>query len=843
MSEEQIVAYVQRALELAEDGEPVDLASLCAAHPELLPAVADALAVHEQLPGAVSSDPLLGTVLDDRYSLDEFLGAGAMGVVYAGCDRSLDRVVAVKVLQHGLLADEARRLRFVREARILAALDHPHIVKVFDHGTSAHSGHYLVMERLHGVSLAPVLEEQVERSADGGLRRASDLETFQGTRIDLDWLPQVATWGAQLASALASAHAVGVFHRDIKPSNILIDRLGRAILLDFGIAAREGEGSLTVGGTTLGTPWYMAPEQALDPSAVTAQVDIYGLCAAIYHLVTLQPPYDGDYHRVLLRLQTEDPAPPRSVRKELPRDLCAILEKGMERDPRRRYSDMAALEADLRAFLAHLPVQARPLSPLTRRLRRIRARPWPWIGAAGVLLAVAATAVFTVLWQGERERARVAAEGRYWTLVAALPPSVALEGTLLGRLQLDPEERRQHIGRMSEILDLRPDDVHTRMLRSALHQDDGNHAASLADLRWLAEHQGSPYLDAVVARYSAVPAAQRGIEAVSLDGLPAPQQEIDHFVAAFHAARRKDNQAAQRSLEKAPRLLAARLLGLNVRFNLGHALRASGSEAAEFERVREQARQLAAELGHATAHTLYFDGAASLGLHEPAAAVQPLREAARLCGSFGAHFNLGCALRALRRLAAAEQHLARAAALRPGNLNAVVQLVQTKSQRGDFDGAMRLAEAMPERGYLVEPWHKSFLKGYVESHRYVASYARGDESAARAAARRAIAHFDASLEKVAPEDRQRGLPLRGKNDAQLLLDQRPEFLRVLMRELRRNPLNPAHLLAMAKALQRFPADAHTDQELQQCLVAVARALFPSGEEAVPTDASGSPRGK
>src|SRR5690606_29711279 len=178
-----------------------------------------------------------------------------------------------------------------------------------------------------------------------------------------------------VAAGLGAAHAQGVYHRDVKPSNILIPTDLRAVLLDFGIAARAGDPSLTAGETALGTPCYMAPEQATGGQRSAATIDVYGLSATLYHLLTGKAPFDGDAAQVVARLQREDPLPPHVVRPDLPRDLAAIVEKGMAREPRHRYATIRELEADLRAFLAHRPVSARPLSRIARAVRRSRRHP------------------------------------------------------------------------------------------------------------------------------------------------------------------------------------------------------------------------------------------------------------------------------------------------------------------------------------------------------------------------------------------------------------------------------------------------------------------------------------
>ena len=410
MSDAEVIRLVERALAAREAGESVDLDKLCAEHPELRRTVASALSLDTDVRSVVSSDPLLGKQLADRYELRDWLGAGAMGVVYSARDRSLDRKVAVKVLQQGLFASESRRQRFLREARVLASLQHRNIVPIFDHGVTDDGLHFIVMGQVTGDSLTKIL------------RRHSD--TGEAPAF---WIAHCVTWCAQIASALACAHGADVLHRDVKPSNILIDDNGEAILVDFGIATQPGDETLTVGGSPLGTPSYMAPEQATDSSSPTERVDIYGLCATLYHLVTFRSPYLGDYQNVLQQLRTKDPTPPATIAQGLPRDLCAIIERGMHREPEGRYTDMNELERDLRAFLEHRPVKARPVTPIQRQWRQIQRRPWPWVAA--LLIAALVPIAFQLARASvvADERAKSERDAEYVELHKRWPPSAAFE--------------------------------------------------------------------------------------------------------------------------------------------------------------------------------------------------------------------------------------------------------------------------------------------------------------------------------------------------------------------------------------------------------------------------------
>jgi tetratricopeptide (TPR) repeat protein/tRNA A-37 threonylcarbamoyl transferase component Bud32 len=302
-----------------------------------------------------------------RYELGKIIGHGAFGLVYRAWDTRLNRAVALKRLRPGLLDAPGVVRRFLREARSAAALVHLHIVPVFDSG-EFDGEPYLVTPLVDGCNLA----EKV----------ATDRPSVR----------QAAEWVATLADALGHAHRCGVIHRDVKPSNVLLDRHGTVYLSDFGLARSEAaKASLTIDGQVMGTPAYMAPEQARGEQAkIDNRTDIYSLGVILYQLLTGTRPFVGADAMVLLRIQVEDPKPPRLLDAAIPPDLETVCLKAMAKEPGRRYATAADFAADLRRYLQGEPVLARPEGRIRMIVRKCRRRPMLSGLAASLVLAILA---------------------------------------------------------------------------------------------------------------------------------------------------------------------------------------------------------------------------------------------------------------------------------------------------------------------------------------------------------------------------------------------------------------------------------------------------------------------
>lgn len=304
------------------------------------------------------------------------LGHGGMGVVYRAREVRLNRIVALKMIRAGAQARLEDLVRFRIEGETVARLQHPHIVQIFKVGE--HDAQpFLALEYVEGGSL----KQRLQRGALALEEAAALIEV--------------------LARAVHYAHQQGVVHRDLKPANILLAPEGQPKITDFGLAKFLGEDmELTQSGAILGTPSYMAPEQAAgNANRVGPASDIYALGAVLYELLGGQPPFAGSHTaEAMVRLVTEDAPSLVKVRPNLPRDLITICDRCMEREPARRYATAEALADDLKRYQAGEPIQARPVGSVERLWKWARRRPAVaalWAGVIGVALIGAAG----ILWQ------------------------------------------------------------------------------------------------------------------------------------------------------------------------------------------------------------------------------------------------------------------------------------------------------------------------------------------------------------------------------------------------------------------------------------------------------------
>ncbi len=303
-------------------------------------------------------EPVEGRRFGD-YELLEEIARGGMGVVYKARQKSLNRIVALKMVLGGPLASASLRQRFVAEAQAAAGLQHPNIVAIHEVGERAGQP-FFSMDYVEGRNLAELLRE-------GPLPPG-----------------QAAAYAKAIAEAVQYAHGRGILHRDLKPANVIIDQQDQPRITDFGLAKRLDDAALctphsplTVSGQVLGSPNFMAPEQAQGrQNDVGPPSDVYSIGALLYHLLSGRPPFQAAIlTEVLRQVVTTEPAPPRLLNPSLPRDLETICLKCLEKDITRRYSTAQALAGDLGHFLRGEPILARPVGHVAKAAKWCRRNP------------------------------------------------------------------------------------------------------------------------------------------------------------------------------------------------------------------------------------------------------------------------------------------------------------------------------------------------------------------------------------------------------------------------------------------------------------------------------------
>ncbi|HEY7327243.1 MAG TPA: serine/threonine-protein kinase [Gemmataceae bacterium] len=396
-------AALDSALDDLQSGRPVDREALLARYPQLngaLEALGQLIAGSHTLAGCssrVSGDAV--SITTKRVSLPGYeilgkLGEGGMGVIYKARHLRLNRTVAIKMILAGEHANEVMRTRFTLEAETVAQLQHPGIVQIYE--ISEHEGHsFLALEYVAGGSLASRLD-------------------------DKPWpADKAAELVENLAHAMQVAHDHGIIHRDLKPDNVLLVEASDGKLTpkitDFGLAKRlQDAAGRTRTGEVMGTPSYMAPEQAAGKKDLGPPADIYALGAILYRLLTGRPPFHADTSlNTLMLVLEQEPLPLRALNKSLPRELEAIVLKCLAKDASERYARAADLAADLRAFRLGEAVSVKPSGLLKqlhqglhRRHRDILSEGWPrLLLAVGLTILIGcALANFWELWLTERHR-------------------------------------------------------------------------------------------------------------------------------------------------------------------------------------------------------------------------------------------------------------------------------------------------------------------------------------------------------------------------------------------------------------------------------------------------------
>lgn len=373
-----------------------------------------------------------GTLLGDDFEIIDELGRGGMGVVYRARQRSLDRVVALKVLpgytRYGSTAVE----RFRTEAQAAARLHHTNVVSVFAQGEQG--GHcYYAMELIEGTGLDTVIRSRPDvlttclgrrpapqRGQDpdssalafaDSAARVVPVDAEPAERLTQAEYRRLASLVAEAADALEHAHRLGVIHRDVKPHNLLLGHDHRLHLTDFGLARLTDTPHLTVSGEMMGTPAYLSPEQVKGkPGGIDHRTDIYSLGVTLYELITRRKPFDGETReQIITGIRDVEPTAPRRFEPHIPVDLETICLRALEKDPARRHPTAGELAEDLRRFAQGMPILSRRISLAERAgkwVRRHKAVSTALAaGAAVIVLAVGLAWSLSVVTAGQRREA------------------------------------------------------------------------------------------------------------------------------------------------------------------------------------------------------------------------------------------------------------------------------------------------------------------------------------------------------------------------------------------------------------------------------------------------------
>ncbi|WP_439116215.1 protein kinase domain-containing protein [Ilumatobacter sp.] len=630
---------VAEALDQLADGRSLNLEALCQDDPELREEVKEALALAEgstftsatKAPGS-----LAGRVFDRRYVLSECIGSGAMGAVYRADDVDLRRSVAVKVLRTEMLHGDENERRFEREGEVLAQLNHSSIATIYDRKQSEEGVPYIVMEYLDGISMQHALDDRKALGKEGRMPVREAVEHV-----------------TKLARALELVHEKDIVHRDIKPSNIMLANRG-PVLIDFGIAALSSQETLADNTRGVGTPAYMAPEQLRGGKNVGPSVDIYGLTASLYRALTGNAPYEGTPAEVLAAIPVRDPELPATLRPDLPRDLLAILDVGLNRDVARRYETMTELREDLEAFLAHEPVKARYPGKVGLLVRRVRRSPVALTAIVAVLVFALGLLGFWGYSELEHNR-RTRMQAAYDDVDVQFQPMLGLWNQA-DRKILNDEERERERALLDTATTNAWQPVPSFVLRAAFLWDHDDREAAVADMQTIVDRQPSKVASFLCDAYRNAGADDA---LPNIDGAPEPETAEEIYMLAYHEVRRRNFKVVKELLLD-PRVdgfdaaLEQRLL---MRMDMLNR-RAEAERIAGARKIHAAVLQMQERDGRATAMTAHLEGLALLQQQRYEEAFEAISGGLELA-PYSANLleNAGVALRRSGRLDEAQAQL------------------------------------------------------------------------------------------------------------------------------------------------------------------------------------------
>jgi serine/threonine protein kinase/tetratricopeptide (TPR) repeat protein len=649
---------------------------------------------HVAMPWSRGGPGLPGSiVLDDKYELLECIGSGSMGVVYRGRHLQLDKDVAIKFVLSSNHSTPEELGRLVHEARAAAGVLHENVVAVHDVGLSENYP-YMIMDWVDGVDL----HQWLLAANDGQAGQVPTLPEFmeaklnqgcQGPLWERPYAEIVAFVVMKIARAVATAHRKGLIHRDLAPKNILLTREGHPVLVDFGLATliREHESDASHGGMA-GTLPYMAPEQLeSNDNSIQPAVDIYGLGATLYHLITLRRPFDGSPADVLSHIAKQLPIAPRAISREIPRDLEAICQKAMEKRPGARFATADEMADELEAFLQRRPIATRPPGKIGRLVRWGQRRP----GQVGALVLALLVLIFGSMaadqaYEAHKHEMLLAHQVEFAYAFAGLPALVTLEDHP-GRTPAKRFLEAESVGeKLDEVVELAPDQWLFRWYRANYRSQHRLFEGARLDLEVLGAEFDSPLLKQLSSALLNQAGDKRWLLPKPQDLLPATTP-FEHMLAAYTAMRWRDESRAWTEV-----MVACAAPDMPWSFQDFRAIVALGS--GNFLLANEDALAIEARLKTSTSRTnhivAYFHYSQSGNTDE---ALRRWEQGTALAGDQHAiHHNLGLLYKAKQQWTLAEHHLQLALELRPDVWTTRYVFGNLLSEQGHIDQAVETLE-------------------------------------------------------------------------------------------------------------------------------------------------------